>query len=79
VPPIPSRRRAAEPPEPVNGGRRTNGTNGTPANGAPANGSRRRSVEEPPVDPDDASSGRHRADDGNAVSVSELIARQNRR
>ncbi|WP_164709700.1 hypothetical protein, partial [Rhodococcus opacus] len=66
VPPIPSRRRAAEPSEPVNGSRRSNG-------------SRRRSVEEPPVDPDDASSGRHRADDGNAVSVSELIARQNRR
>ncbi|MFF2111944.1 hypothetical protein CJ179_27600 [Rhodococcus sp. ACS1] len=80
VPPIPSRRRAAEPAEPVNGGRRTNGApaNGSPANGAPANGSRRR-AEEPPVDPDDASSGRHRADDGNAVSVSELIARQNRR
>ena len=86
VPPIPSRRRAAEPSEPVNGGRRSNGSpahgtpsNGAPANGTPANGSRRRSVEEPPVDPDDASSGRHRADDGNAVSVSELIARQNRR
>ncbi|MBV6759300.1 MMPL family transporter [Rhodococcus sp. USK10] len=85
VPPIPSRRRAAEPAEPVNGGRRTNGTpangspaNGAPANGAPTNGSRRR-AEEPPVDPDDASSGRHRADDTNAVSVSELIARQNRR
>ncbi|MFV9457257.1 MMPL family transporter [Rhodococcus sp. NM-2] len=86
VPPIPSRRRAAEPSDPVNGGRRSNGSpahgtpsNGAPANGTPANGSRRRSVEEPPVDPDDAASGRHRADDGNAVSVSELIARQNRR
>ncbi|QHE70700.1 MMPL family transporter [Rhodococcus sp. WAY2] len=89
VPSMPTRRRALpDPPDPAGSTRRAGGTNGnnSGATGSPGtnggtgtNGSRRRGVEHPPADQEDTSSGRHRADDGNAVSVSELIARQNRR
>jgi RND superfamily putative drug exporter len=53
------------------------GANGAGANGAATNGAASESTPNGPSS-GNAASGRHRPDDGNAVSVSELIARQKR-
>ncbi|MEV0945273.1 MMPL family transporter [Rhodococcus sp. NPDC049939] len=81
--PVTSQPSSSEPEasQPVGDSRREKDRSDTPSkgpNGVPINEKRRRSVDEPPAAPEDAASGRHRADDDTAVSVSELIARQNR-
>ncbi|AOW94219.1 hypothetical protein BFN03_00700 [Rhodococcus sp. WMMA185] len=73
--------REPETSEPVDGGDRMKGKSETPAegtNGKQAYDTRRRRIEKSSADPDETPSGRHRADDTTAISVSELIARQNR-
>ncbi|MFZ2176762.1 MAG: MMPL family transporter [Rhodococcus sp. (in: high G+C Gram-positive bacteria)] len=72
LPSMPSRRRAVDR-SPVDTPPPATGTSGP-------HGPGRRRAEVQPVEPGDvSSSGRHRAEEGKAVSVSELIARQNRR